>query len=119
MKKQVDDNSFNKFAAWFDMLIKDHGFLRLCYNNFHKVNHNIYRSNMPTPMRIKKYSEIGIKTIVLVGNEGGKVKSISDCIIVPSLRTERVQECHILIGHIVCGLVEEKFFKNSSKTYKK
>ncbi len=46
------------------MLIKDHGFLRLCYNNFHKVNQNIYRSNMPTPSRIKKYNELGIKTII-------------------------------------------------------
>ncbi|MAU63810.1 MAG: phosphoheptose isomerase [Flavobacteriaceae bacterium] len=64
-------------------------------------------------LAIEEAKKIGIKTIVLTGNEGGKAKSISECIIVPSLRTERVQECHILIGHIVCGLVEEKIFKNS------
>jgi protein tyrosine/serine phosphatase len=64
LKKQVDEINFNRFSAWFDMIIKDHGFLRLCYNNFHKVNKNIYRSNMPTPSRIKNYSEIGIKTII-------------------------------------------------------
>ena len=64
MKKQDDEINFNRLSAWFDMLIKDHGFLRLCYNNFHKVNNNIYRSNMPTPLRIKKYSQIGIKTII-------------------------------------------------------
>ena len=46
------------------MLIKDHGFLRLCYHNFHKIDDNVYRSNMPTPQRIKNYSDIGIKTIV-------------------------------------------------------
>ena len=46
------------------MLIKDHGFLRLCYHNFHKIDDNVYRSNMPTPRRIKNYSDIGIKTIV-------------------------------------------------------
>ena len=62
-------------------------------------------------LAIEEAKKLGIKTIVLAGNEGGKVKSISECIIVPSLRTERIQECHILIGHIVCGLVEEKFFK--------
>jgi protein tyrosine/serine phosphatase len=46
------------------MIIKDHGFLRLCYNNFHKVDENLYRSNMPTPSRIKRYSKLGIKTII-------------------------------------------------------
>ncbi len=46
------------------MIVIDHGFLRLCYNNFHKVNNDIYRSNMPTPLRIKKYSKLGIKTII-------------------------------------------------------
>ena len=46
------------------MIIKDHGFLRLCYNNFHKVDKNLYRSNMPTPSRIKNYSKLGIKTII-------------------------------------------------------
>ena len=47
----------------------------------------------------------------MTGNEGGKVKLITDCLIVPSSRTERIQECHILIGHIICGIVEKKFFK--------
>ena len=46
------------------MIIKDHGFLRFYYNNFHKVDENLYRSNMPTPSRIKDYSKLGIKTIV-------------------------------------------------------
>jgi len=64
LKKQDDEINFNRLSAWFDMLIKDHGFLRLCYNNFYKVNNNIYRSNMPTPLRIRKYSKIGIKTII-------------------------------------------------------
>ena len=64
MKKKTVKNNFNRFFAWFDMLIKDHGFLRLCYNNFHKIDDNVYRSNMPTPLRIKKYSKLGIKTII-------------------------------------------------------
>ena len=56
------------------MIIKDHGFLRLCYNNFHKVDKNLYRSNMPTPSRIKNYSKLGIKTIInlrCVRKDGG------------------------------------------------
>ena len=64
MTEQIKEDQFNRFSAWFDMMIKDHGFLRLLYNNFHKVDENIFRSNMPTPSRIKKYSELGIKTIV-------------------------------------------------------
>ncbi len=64
MKETVKQYKFNRFLAWFDMIIKDHGFLRLCYNNFHKVDENLYRSNMPTPSRIKDYSKLGIKTII-------------------------------------------------------
>jgi len=64
LTEQIKEDQFNRFSAWFDMMIKDHGFLRLLYNNFHKVDENIFRSNMPTPSRIKKYSELGIKTIV-------------------------------------------------------
>ena len=42
-------------------MIVDHGFLRLLYNNFHKIDDDMYRSNMPTPQRIKKYKKLGIK----------------------------------------------------------
>ena len=64
-------NTFLKrISAWFDMIILDHGFLRLIYHNFHKVDKNIYRSNMPTPSRIKKYKKLGIKTIINL--RGGK-----------------------------------------------
>ena len=52
------------------MIIVDHGFLRLLYNNFHKIDDNMYRSNMPTPQRIKKYKKLGIKTIINL--RGGK-----------------------------------------------
>ena len=52
------------------MMIVDHGFLRLLYNNFHKIDENMYRSNMPTPQRIKKYKKLGIKTIINL--RGGK-----------------------------------------------
>ena len=64
MKKATVKNDFNRFYAWYDMMIKDHGFLRLCYHNFHKIDDNVYRSNMPTPQRIKKYSKLGIKTVI-------------------------------------------------------
>lgn len=53
-----------------------------------------------------------IHTIGLTGADGGKLKPLSDYILtVPSNDTPRIQECHILIGHIICQLVEEKYFE--------
>ena len=51
----INKEKFNRFHAWFDMMILDHGFLRLVYHNFHQIDKNMYRSNMPTPLRIKNY----------------------------------------------------------------
>ena len=64
---------------------------------------NVYRA-------IKKANEIGGKTIALLGKDGGKISTVSELsIIVPSNNTARIQESHILIGHIICELVEEMF----------
>ncbi len=53
----------------------------------------------------------GISTIAFTGASGGKMKDISDFLInVPSADTPRIQESHITIGHIICQLVEEKYF---------
>lgn len=52
--------------------------------------------------------EMGIKTIGLLGRDGGKLKSLCECsIVVPSDVTARIQEAHILIGHSICGAVEQ------------
>ncbi|MBS1918896.1 MAG: D-sedoheptulose 7-phosphate isomerase [Bacteroidetes bacterium] len=52
-----------------------------------------------------------ITTVGFTGASGGKMKSLSDHLInVPSSDTPRIQESHILIGHIICQLVEEKYF---------
>ena len=64
MIKKSEKLKFNRFLAWFDMIVKDHGFLRFCYHNFHQVDEKLYRSNMPTPLRIKYYGKLGIKTII-------------------------------------------------------
>ena len=53
----------------------------------------------------------GVSTIAFTGESGGKLKNISDCIInVPSSDTPRIQEVHILAGHIICQLTEESLF---------
>lgn len=51
--------------------------------------------------------KIGVVTIGLLGNGGGKLLSMSDiALVVPSAVTARIQESHILIGHSICGAVE-------------
>jgi len=53
----------------------------------------------------------GIISIGLTGKNGGQMKELCDyCICVPSNETPRVQEAHILIGHIICSVVEEGLF---------
>ncbi len=52
--------------------------------------------------------ELGIKTIGFLGRDGGKLAPLSDvAIVVPSDVTARIQEAHILIGHTICGGVEQ------------
>ncbi len=53
----------------------------------------------------------GIITIGFTGSTGGKLKDLSDYLInIPSDNTPRIQESHILIGHIICELVEDAIF---------
>lgn len=60
---------------------------------------------------INKSKEMGIKTVSLLGKDGGACKEISDyAIVVPSNDTPRIQESHIMIGHIICDIVERKMF---------
>jgi D-sedoheptulose 7-phosphate isomerase len=57
----------------------------------------------------------GIHTIAFTGSTGGKMKDISSYLInIPSTDTPRIQESHITIGHIICQLVEEKYFNSSN-----
>lgn len=57
--------------------------------------------------------EIGVTTIGFTGKEGGKMKDICDIMIqIPSDDTPRIQEAHILVGHIICQLIEENMFGN-------
>ena len=55
--------------------------------------------------------KMDIKTIGLTGNEGGKLAKMVDTIIVPSKNVLRIQECHILIGHIICAFSERDFIE--------
>ncbi|HUB62357.1 MAG TPA: SIS domain-containing protein [Puia sp.] len=53
----------------------------------------------------------GITTIGMTGQDGGKMAPLCDQLIaIPSRNTPRIQEAHMLLGHIICQLVEEKYF---------
>ncbi len=53
----------------------------------------------------------GMTTIGLLGKDGGSMKDLVDvAIIVPSGDTQRIQEGHITIGHIICGLAERELY---------
>ncbi len=54
-------------------------------------------------------------TIGFTGATGGKMKDLSDYLLnVPSSDTPRIQESHILLGHIICQLVEEQYFNTTA-----
>ena len=59
--------------------------------------------------------EKGLHTVALTGCTGGRLNNVADhCICVPSNETPRIQECHILIGHIISQLVEQTIFHEQS-----
>lgn len=59
---------------------------------------------------VKKAEELGIISICLLGKDGGKLKDLTDfLIVVPSDDTPRIQECHIMLIHIICEEVEKQF----------
>ena len=56
----------------------------------------------------------GAKTIGLLGNGGGKIKSIVDYpLIIKSKSTPRIQEVHRIVSHLICDLVEKNFVRNN------
>jgi D-sedoheptulose 7-phosphate isomerase len=67
---------------------------------------------------ISTAKKIGLHTIAFTGTPGGKLKQAADldhCLCAPSGETPRIQECHILIGHIVSELVEQELFHGQSR----
>ena len=62
-------------------------------------------------LAMKKAKELGLKTIAFTGEGGGEMAKYADFLIaIPSNDTPRIQEVHILVGHIICQIVEEELF---------
>lgn len=68
--------------------------------------------NSPNVLQgISVAKKLGLHTVALTGASGGKLKGAADfCLCAPSNETPRIQECHILIGHIISELVEGTIF---------
>ncbi len=59
----------------------------------------------------KSAKKKGITTVALAGRDGGEMAKMADfAIVVPSNATPRIQESHILIGHIICDIIEKELF---------
>ena len=71
--------------------------------------------NSPNVVKaIQKAKEIGMTTVGFTGKNGGEMRDICDIMIcAPSDDTPRVQEAHILVGHIICQLIEQEMFPDA------
>ena len=62
----------------------------------------------------RKAKDLGVITVAMTGETGGKMKELADYLLnVPSTDTPRIQESHIMLGHIICEIVEAKMFPKS------
>ena len=61
---------------------------------------------------LEQCRQMGLKSIVFTGKDGGKVKALADyCIIASGCETATIQELHIVLGHSLCGCVEAELFQ--------
>ena len=62
-------------------------------------------------LALKEARSIGLITIGFTGNRGGPMQQLCDFLLeVPSSDTPKIQEGHLVLGHILCGLIENKLF---------
>ena len=60
---------------------------------------------------VKAARRVGATTIGFTNEKGGALKKKVDlCLCVPSTDTQRVQECHLAVGHVLCGIIESSLF---------
>ena len=71
--------------------------------------------NSPNVVKaIQKAKELGMTTVGFTGKNGGAMRDICDIMIcAPSDDTPRIQEAHILVGHIICQLIEQEMFPDA------
>lgn len=66
--------------------------------------------NSPNVLKaIEVARRLRLRIACFTGETGGAASELCECLKMPSRQTARIQECHILVGHILCGLVESMF----------
>jgi len=66
--------------------------------------------NVIEAMKLAKQKNV--TTIAFTGQKISQLSRISDMVLkIPSTNTQRIQECHILVGHILCGIIENQLKK--------
>ena len=59
----------------------------------------------------RKAKDLGVVTVAMTGDSGGEMKKMADYLLnIPSADTPRIQESHIMVGHIICEIVEAQMF---------
>lgn len=67
-------------------------------------------------LALKEAKKKGVKTIGLLGNDGGRIKEVCDLnIIVKNAITASIQECHLIIGHFLCEYIENSFVEYAER----
>lgn len=62
-------------------------------------------------LALKMAKKMGVVTVGMTGNKKGAItQSVDYCIEIPADRTANIQEAHIVVGHIICGMVESELF---------
>lgn len=65
---------------------------------------------------LQSAQQLGIVAVGLTGQGGVKMEALCDyCLKVPSMNTPRIQESHIMLGHIICGMVEATLFDDKGE----
>jgi D-sedoheptulose 7-phosphate isomerase len=67
---------------------------------------------------VEEARQRGLHTLGLLGNDGGRLKAmVHMALVVPSFSTQRIQEVHITVGHILCGALERRILDTPLATY--
>ena len=70
-------------------------------------------NSMNVVKAMEEAKTIGMIVVAMTGEGGGKMGALADFLIeIPSTDTPRIQECHMMIGHAICEIVEQGMFPN-------
>ncbi len=82
----------------------------LCNKNDVVIGISTSGNSLNVIKAINSAKNIGAKAITLSGKSGGEMKELGDVnIVIPSNDTPRIQEMHIMVGHMICALIDEEF----------